>query len=580
MRGCAEAIVGRSPIPPRRARTTVAALLLTGGLLAGGLLTACGPPGNPESLSTQYSSPAQIRSEGNGQHTVLASDGVVSGALRAPGGPYLYDRWGRIVTLHGVDAVYKHRPFELYPDPGRPWDFTATDARRIADLGFDVVRLGILWQGLEPGTGGPNDPATCTVGAPGHDSLFDQATVARYLAHVTRTVDLLGRYHIYTLLDMHQDVYNQAFRGEGAPGWAVCTDGRPIVPLGGRWSRNYSSGTLITAETHFWLNNVVGNLQGQFDQAWAMVAHHFAENPWVVGYDPYNEPYSPGLSTSGAQTFAVDLECFYTGRAHPGTLDTGSTPIVCPPDDPAEGVVPRIEAADPHHLVFIEPDNFSVRHHLPSLLGRMAFPRLVYNFHAYCIFRDPDTGDPTDVDACSNEVLRNISTRQRERSAMSTRKQPGGPAWFMSEFGATDSVALLDQVTGLANDVELGWAYWAWKFYDDPTGSSHEGLVAADGRLKATAKVLSRPYAQAIAGTPVSTLFDIDDDRFQLVYAPSPDVAAPTVIFVDGAMQYPHGYCTSVVGGQVTSPAGATHVLVQPDQGATRVSVTIAGGPC
>ena len=33
-----------------------------------------------------------------------------------------------------------------------------------------------------------------------------------------------------TLLDMHQDVYDKLFRGEGAPEWAVCTDNVPIVP--------------------------------------------------------------------------------------------------------------------------------------------------------------------------------------------------------------------------------------------------------------------------------------------------------------------------------------------------------------
>ena len=398
------------------------------------LLAGCGSPASPAVDTKQYNSPAQIRAAGVGRAAHPPSDGIVSGPLRAPGGPYLYDNLGRIITLHGVDAVYKHPPYELYPDPGKPWNFTNGDARKIAGLGFTVVRLGILWQGIEPGTGGPNNPATCAEGSPHAATQFNRATVARYLSEVTRTVNLLGRYHVYTLLDMHQDVFNQAFRGEGVPAWAVCTDGQPIVPLEGRWSHNYRSPTLAIAESHFWLNNVVGDLQGQFDQTWAMVARHFAHNRWIVGYDPYNEPYSPELSPVGAQTFAVDLECFYTGRAHPGTLDSGHTPVTCPSADPAEGVVPRIEAADPHHLVFVEPDNFVVGHALPSLLGRMDLSDLVYNFHAYCGFRSPVTGDPTNLDASANQVLRNMSTRQRERASMSTSRQPGGPAWFMSEF--------------------------------------------------------------------------------------------------------------------------------------------------
>ena len=112
------------------------------------------------------------------------------------------------------------------------------------------------------------------------------------------TVKLLSRYGIYTLLDMHQDVYNRSFRGEGAPDWAVCTDGVPIVPKGGRWSNNYSNPTLITAVDHFWANDVVGKLQGQFDLVWATVAQYFKNDPWVVGYDPYNEPFSTETQTA------------------------------------------------------------------------------------------------------------------------------------------------------------------------------------------------------------------------------------------------------------------------------------------
>jgi endoglycosylceramidase len=549
-------------------------------VLATALLAGCGSPGNPVTPRTRFSSAAQIRAEGIGPDSTLKADGFVSGPLRAPGGPYLYDKFGRVVMLHGVNAVFKYAPFELYPDPGKPWNFTATDARRIANLGFDVVRLGILWQGIEPGSGRPNDPGVCSPGTPGKMSMLNKTTAANYLANVTRTVDLLGRFHVYTLLDMHQDVYNQAFRGEGAPAWAVCTDDQPIVPLSGRWSRNYRDATLDIAETHFWLNNVVGNLQGQFDRAWAAVARHFATNAWVVGYDPYNEPYSPELSRIGAQSFAIDLECFYTGRPHPGVFGNSDTREVCPPDDPAEGVVPSIEAADPRHLVFIEPDNYSVRHQLPSLLGRMDYPNLVYNFHAYCGFRSPVTGDPTDLDACSDQILHNLSTRQRERSSMSTEKQPGGPAWFLSEFGATRSVPLLNEITSFADGFELGWSYWSWKYYDDPTGSSHEALVGPDGHLEPTARVLSRPYAQAIAGTPISTSFDAVDNTFQLVYAPSPDVKAPTVIFVDGATQFPHGYCVSVGGGHVISPSGASHLLVAANPRANEISVGIQGGRC
>ena len=80
-----------------------------------------------------------------------------------------------------------------------------------------------------------------------------------------------------------------------------------------------------------------------------------------------------------------------------------------------------------------------------------------------------------------------MARRQDERAAMTTSSQPGGPAWFMTEFGATQSVPLLDELTSFTDGLDLGWMYWSWKYYDDPTGSSNEALVEADGSLAPSA---------------------------------------------------------------------------------------------
>ena len=89
----------------------------------------------------------------------------------------------------------------------------------MAQLGFNVVRLGIIWKGLEPGTDPINDPAICTPGAPrtpGPDQ-FNAKVFGAYMDRLETTVALLARYGISSLIDMHQDVYNEVFGGEGAP---------------------------------------------------------------------------------------------------------------------------------------------------------------------------------------------------------------------------------------------------------------------------------------------------------------------------------------------------------------------------
>ena len=197
---------------------------------------------------------------------LIAGSPAVQGPLRSPGGPFLYDLRGRVVFLHGINAVYKRAPFELYPAAGKSWNFTAADASLMARLGFNVVRLGMTWKGLEPGTAPSNDPAICTPGPPHDPGQFNQAVLDSYLSNIAQTVRLLGRFHIYTLLDMHQDVYNELFDGEGAPNWAVCTDGVPNTEAPGRWSQNYGTAAAGAAYRHFWTNNVVGDLQGEYDR--------------------------------------------------------------------------------------------------------------------------------------------------------------------------------------------------------------------------------------------------------------------------------------------------------------------------
>jgi endoglycosylceramidase len=558
--------------------------------LAVGLAGLVSAPAAADTPPTPTTPPAAL-APGVGSQTSTPSDiadeaGVIGSpwdprSISAPGGRFLRDDTGRVVILHGVNAVYKHAPYELAIAPGQPFDFSSADAAATAGAGFNMVRLGILWEGIEPG-GTPNDPDVCTTGTPRDPTRFSARVADAYLQRVVGVVDLLATYHIHTLIDMHQDVYAEAFRGEGAPPWAVCTDDAPIVPLAGRWSSNYASATLDIAEDHFWQNNVVGNLQGEYDQVWATVAATFRDNPWVVGYDPYNEPFSPEAEIVPGSNPPTDvssaIECFYTGRLHPGLMPGTHTPLRCPATDPALGVVPTIEAADPNHLVFVEPDIYNADGASESL-GPMPFPRLVYNVHLYCGHRDPVTGDPLAPAACAAHEATHLSVADSERDLLATAEQPGGPPMFLSEFGATENPAVLRSVTDEAAKLQFGWTYWAWKYYDDPTGSSDEPLATADNRLLPQAALLAVPYAEAIAGVPTDTEYDPDTQIFTLSYVPDPSVHAPSVIMTTPA-RYPGGYCATASGATIVSPAGASHLLLENLPGSTSVSVHLNPGTC
>ncbi len=509
----------------------------------------------------------------------VSGAGAVTGPIRAPGGPYLYDREGRIVFFHGVDAVYKYPPYELVAAPGKPWNLSAADASLMARLGFNVVRLGMTWSGLEPGTAPSNDPAICGRGAPTDPHQFNQAVLDQYVSRLQATVNLLGRFHIYTILDMHQDVYNEAFDGEGAPAWAVCTNGVASVDPPGRWSLEYATAAAGIAYGHFWRNDVRGDLQGEYDRVWGDVAHAFRGNQWILGYDPFNEPFSKSLVTIGDEHFDAQLECFYTGRAHIGTPSHGAPALRCPRHDPANGVVPTILANDPGHLILDEPDNYASRG-FPTYLGPMNLPKLVYNVHIYCGARSPVSGNPTNLALCAHQDLHSLGVRAADRPGLASSDQPGGPPMFVSEFGATSNAPLLSAITAAMDAQQVGWVYWAWKYYGDPTGSGSEALLKADGRLRSTALVLSRTYPQAVAGVPIAFDFSPTTADFHLAYVPDHRVHAPTIIFVPTEVHYPHGYCARVSGARVTSAPGSDLLRVQNDSAGHRVTVAVTRGRC
>ena len=65
---------------------------------------------------------------------------------------------------------------------------------------------------------------------------------------------MLARHGIFTLLDFHQDLYNERFQGEGWPDWAVADDGVPAEPQRASRATTWSTPALNRAFDNFWAN--------------------------------------------------------------------------------------------------------------------------------------------------------------------------------------------------------------------------------------------------------------------------------------------------------------------------------------
>jgi endoglycosylceramidase len=534
------------------------------------------------------------------------------GVVSAPGGPFLVDAQGRRLELHGVNLVAKcaagthsaaspgqpclpggsesELGYVLSPsarDPGRR--FTAADAATLHALGFSVVRLGIIWAGLEPGPASAraNDPTYCSEHLPGtpFPSLgaadpYNQATINSYLSKVDTIVALLARQHIRVLLDMHQDAWGLPFANpasatpwmaEGAPAWATCTSGAPFQqPVA--WQSAYTDPAVNASFQHFWANDVSGDLQGQYIRVLSAVARHFAGNADVLGYELFNEPVGPLLVSP--PEFDRQLQCFYAGTAY--------APVSCataigPSQAPAQGAIPAVQAADPGHLVFYEAPVLT-DYGAPETVGiaePLRFPRLVLSFHDYGGTPGGSSFACTEP-TCPNQEQNTMSLFSSERAATRT-DQAGGPAWLLSEFGAEPYAPDIANMVKLADRNLLSWTYWAAFQLHDPTGGPDEGLLGERTRQPdpARAAVLARTYPLATAGTPISQSFDTATGAFSFTYRADHTVHAPTQIVVPVAYHYPHGYDVIVHGGRVTSRPDAQLLTVANDAGASTVTVKI-----
>jgi endoglycosylceramidase len=447
---------------------------------------------------------------------------------------WVTDATGRVVTLHGLNEVYKVAPY--YPSVS---GFGDDDAAFLAAQGFNAVRLGVIYTAVEPQPGQYDD---------------------RYLEQIAATVDVLARHGIVSLLDFHQDLYNERFQGEGFPSWAVQDDGLPNPALG--FPGNYLGNlALERAFDHFW-NNDPGpggvGLQDRFAAAWGHVAERFRNTPGVLGYEILNEPW-------------------------PGTLwEQCVVPTGCPAFDAKLGVFERrvdaqIRRVDPNTLVWYEP-NVLFNDGVDTQLAPLGDPQAGFAFHDYCLTAS-GTNSNAGCDTFDDLVFANALRRSSATS----------DALLMTEFGATDAADVLGAMLNRADRNMVGWLEWAYTGNDITTSGPGDTQALVIDPAKppsgsnvraAKLAILARPYPQVVAGTPESWAFDPASGAFTLRYTTSradgqgrfgpyaeTDIAVPPV-------QYPNGFSAVVEGGAVLSAAGPLRIAACP--GATQVTLSLA----
>ncbi|WP_295679587.1 cellulase family glycosylhydrolase, partial [uncultured Nevskia sp.] len=337
--------------------------------------------------------------------------------LRHQGG-WLVDRQGRVVILHGVNAVWKHAP---YTPPDSLEGFTAADADWLAAHGFNAMRLGVLFAGVMPQQG-----------------VIDHS----YLDRIDRVVKLLAARGVYVMIDFHQDLFGEAYAGEGFPQWAHPAETGGLIRAG--FPIGYVTPRVNEAFDGLWNNT--NNLQSAYRDAWIAVAARWRDADHLMGYDLINEPWSGSAwpvcaLPGGCADFEQDkLQTMY------------------------EHVLSGIRGVDADNIVWLEPQvlfDFGAHSHLGT--KPIDDEQLGLSWHNYCIaqtlMQAYGAKDSTTCAKMEQRVYRNAEV-------VATRL---GSASMLSEFGASDDATATARVATQADENLVGWMYWSYKNWGDPT---------------------------------------------------------------------------------------------------------------
>jgi len=436
-------------------------------------------------------------------------------------GGWITDSDGRVVILHGFGEVNKNEPF--YPSAE---GFSDQDAALLAANGFNTVRVGILWAGVEPQPG-----------------VIDYD----YLAEINQTVQILANHGITTVLDMHQDLYSASLGADGAPEWAVQVGNVPNFYAGWPWTY-----ALNPAENHawdaFWSNSAgpdgVG-LQNHYAQMWQAVANYFKDDPQVVGYELMNEPW-PG-STWLSTIFG---NAYFEGQQ--------LTPFY-------DQVAAAIRSVDSTTTLYFEPSTLVGNLPIPTHLGAVDDDNTVFAFHDYCTMTallGTDFG-------CS---LWETIVQGNADAYASKYDLPVA----ITEYGGTTNTGSINDTMTEANSYGYSWMFWDYTLmrYWDLNTPVNDSTVDY-----ATLTTLAQPYPLAVGGTPGTWSFA--DGTFNFNY--STEMASGEGVFAAGtqteisvpALQYPDGYQVTVTGGHVISAPNAPVLIITSDSGASTINVVI-----
>lgn len=413
--------------------------------------------------------------------------------LRVDSGRVVDER-GRTVVLRGVCLS---QAFKV-PNPATGWFIGDwVDEAVFADIaarGFNLVRFAIFWEGIEPQRG-----------------VYDYS----YLEELRRLVRLAHNHGLYIMINMHQDVFARPYatkgNADGAPEWALPHWPLPYVPLK-PWQLNYMQPVVLYAFERFWRD--VDGIQTHFRESWAEVARWFRDEPAVIGYNLFNEPW-PGAS------HLLFADCFDRKALGPFY----------------RRLIKRIREECPDRIIFFQPTavrtNMLAPFGFPSALPTDLGENLVFAPHFYdaIVATTWRWDDPFGIGTLRLEMAADALVGEANR--LGTALMIG--EWNVWQNNAEiyartvkNQEAYLDTVLRTFDERTPSWAFWDYNL-----GSVRGWNLFRPGSPYAwIAKALERPYPQRTAGAIKHLSFNPDNGHFLLNVGGLSGVTAPSEIYL------------------------------------------------
>jgi endoglycosylceramidase len=442
-------------------------------------------------------------------------------------GTRFVDSYGRQVILNGINKVNKNQKMN-YTD-----NDSISSYEKLTRFGFNCIRLGIIWDGVEPQPG-----------------KYDE----KYLDKIEERINWAAQNGIYVLIDMHQDLYSVLY-SDGAPVWATLNDNQPHV-AGAIWSDAYfSSPAVQKAFDNFWANKPASDgigLQDHYAKMWKHVAQRFAKYKNVIGFDIMNEPFNGSQGTYILPTILTEFARLYaeeTGKVlsqsevmeiwadenkrfdalammqdsvkYSRVLDVATD--LCQQFEKNtlqpmyQNVSTAIREVDTTHILFLEHayfGNTGIRSAIEPVKSRNGEtdPLVAYAAHGYDLLVDTKNYDNQ-----SSSRVGLIFSRIDE-----TSKRMDVPV-LVGEWGAFsgNSVSMASNaytIIKLFERFSFSNTYWAY----------YQGI---ENNLYFNSTLI-RPYPPYIGGNLKSYDFNRETGIFRCSWEESPEVKAPTVIYI------------------------------------------------